>query len=261
MAFNADDVVVVTGGARGIGLALSRHIAAQGATVAMLDLLEPDLRAAEAEIRAAGARAHGFVADVSNAAALQAVADRIDASIGPVVGLVTCAGTTSAAPSETMSREVWRKVLDINLDGTFYSCQAFGRLMLARRKGAIVTISSVSGLGGQSGRANYVASKWAVIGITKTLAIEWGARGVRVNCIAPGPINTALFQKLPAQFRDTVVLSRTPIARTAEPEEVAKAVSFLLSDDASFVTGSVLSVDGGYSSGYSTHQSGNDLAS
>jgi 3-oxoacyl-[acyl-carrier protein] reductase len=159
-----------------------------------------------------------------------------------------------------MALDAFRKVIDINLIGTFLSCQTFARPMLKRGNGSIVTISSVSGTGGQSGRVNYAASKWAVIGVTKTLAIEWGNRGVRVNSVAPGPINTALFAKVPREFRDDVILQRTPLKRPAEPDEVANAISFLLSDDASFINGSVLNVDGGFTAGYVTHKSGADLA-
>jgi len=169
-----------------------------------------------------------------------------------VTGLVTCAGITHPAPSATMSAEIWHKVLRVNLDGTFFACQAFGAAMMAHGRGAIVTVSSALGLSAQEGRANYIASKWGVIGITKTLAIEWAARNVRVNCVAPGPVATALFQKLPEEFRERVVYSRTPLGRAAEVEEVAQAIAFLLSRESSFINGSVLTVDGGYTCGHGT---------
>lgn len=258
---DTETVVVITGGASGIGLAIARRAAASGGAVVLLDRTETSLQAAVKGIETMGGKAYGFVLDVSDQAATRDIAATIEANVGQVTGLVTCAGVTSPAPAESMSRDVWRHVLDINLDGTFYSCQAFAAGMLKRRRGSIVTISSVSGLGGQSGRVNYVASKWAVIGLTKSLAIEWGQRGIRANCIAPGPIDTPLFQKLPAEFREKVIVSRTPQARVAQTDEVAQAALFLLSDAASFVNGAVLPVDGGYSSGFSTFQSGTDLAS
>lgn len=260
MATSNTRVVVVSGGAQGIGLESAMALSRQGARVILLDLKQDALQTAEKAIVATGGSARGYALDVSDLSAVEAVASQIEAEYGPVDGLVTCAGVTSPAPAENMSQAVWRRVLDVNLDGTFYCCQAFGRQMLAKGKGSVVMISSVLGLGGQAGRANYIASKWAVIGLVKALAIEWGTRGIRVNCVAPGPINTALFQKLPEEFRTGIVLTRTPLARAAEPSEVAKAISFLLSDDASFITGAVLPVDGGYSSGYSTHLSGKDLA-
>jgi 3-oxoacyl-[acyl-carrier protein] reductase len=212
------------------------------------------------ELRAAGGETYPFALDVTDQAATQTVAADIESRIGAVSGLVTCAGVTQSGAAETMTLEAFRRVIDINLIGTFLSCQTFARPMLKRSKGSIVTISSVSGTGGQSGRVNYAASKWAVIGVTKTLAIEWGNRGVRVNSVAPGPINTALFAKVPKEFRDHVILDRTPLKRPAEPVEVASAIAFLLSDEAAYINGSVLNVDGGFTAGYVTHKSGADLA-
>lgn len=248
---------VITGGAQGIGRATAERLVQGGGMVALLDL---DAAALAETASALGSAAHAYTLDVSDHAACNALATRIEAEVGPITGLVTCAGVTRAAPARTMSPEDWAFVLDINLTGTFYACQAFGAAMLNRGRGSIVTLSSVSGVGAQSGRPNYVASKWAVTGLTKALAIEWGAQGVRVNTVAPGPIDTQLYRKLPESFRTEVVDARTPLARAARPEEVAEVIAFLLSDAARYMTGAVLPVDGGLTTGFVTQMSGRDIA-
>jgi len=256
-AVSPKGAVAITGAAQGIGLAVARALAADGHRVVMLDIQAEKVAAAVAAIKG---HAHAYELDVTDHDATNAVAARIEAEHGPVTGLVTCAGTTRSAPASIMALRDWSLVLDLNLTGTFLSCQAFSRGMLRRRAGGIVTIASVSGTGGQPGRANYVASKWGVIGLTKSLAIEWGYQGVRVNAIAPGPINTELYTKVPAEFREGVINDRTPLARAAEPEEVAAVVRFLLSDGASYINGAVLPVDGGFTAGFATRKSGADTA-
>lgn len=240
----------MTGGAQGIGLATALHHSSLGAKLAILDLDAARLAGARAEIAAQGSEVYAYPLDARDRDAACDVAARIEAEAGPVAGLVTCAGTTAPAAAEAMDLETWQRVITVNLDGTFFACQAFANAMLARGKGAIVTISPSLGLSAQSGRANYVASKWSVIGVTKTLAVEWGSRGIQVNFVAPGPVRTALFEKLPIEFREGVVFSRTPMGRGAEPSELASAVAFLLSQEASFVTRAVLAVDGSYTSSH-----------
>jgi len=249
-------LAVVTGGARGIGNAVTRRLLQDGASVVMVDADPAALEEARAALGEYKGRVHVRTLDVRDPVAVQKCAESIEAEIGPVDALVTCAGVSRSGPAESMSFETWKLVMDVNLDGTFLCCQAFGRSMLVRNRGAIVTISSVAGFGGQSGRANYCASKWAVGGLTKTLAIEWGNRGVRVNSIAPGPVNTALMNKVPERVRIGVFVERTPLARLAEASEMAETIAFLLSPKASYINGAVLPVDGGLSSGYATARSG-----
>jgi 3-oxoacyl-[acyl-carrier protein] reductase len=257
---NTSDLVVVTGAAQGIGLALTQQLLGAGKRVVMLDINEDLTTRMSDEFRSEGFSTYPFGLDVVIESETLRIAAQVEKNIGPIGTLVTCAGITRSGPADSMSLENFRSVIDINLAGTFLSCQAFGKPMLARGQGAIVTISSASGLGGQSGRVNYVASKWAVIGLTKALAIEWGNRGVRVNSVAPGPINTALYAKVPEKFRENVIRQRTPLKRAAEPVEVANVILFLLSENASYINGSIVSVDGGISAGFLTHNSGADLA-
>jgi len=256
----SSELVIVTGAASGIGLAVTRRLLADGKFVAMVDQNAGQVELISRELNVNGPVTAPFTLDVRDDTATRDVASRIEAEMGLATGLVTCAGITRTRAAETMTREDFQDVMDINVTGTFLSCQSFGAGMLRRGCGAIVTIASVTGTGGQAGRANYVASKWAVIGLTKTLAIEWGGCGVRDNGVAPGPINTQLFAKVPEEFRDQVIFDRTPLGRAAEPEEVAEPIAFLLSDAASYINGSILAVDGGFTAGFATHRGGRDIA-
>jgi NAD(P)-dependent dehydrogenase (short-subunit alcohol dehydrogenase family) len=167
-----------------------------------------------------------------------------------------------AARAEEMSDEVWLRCLDVNLTGMFRSVQPVGRGMVKRGRGAIVTISSVDGLGAHAGRSHYSASKHGVIGLTRALAIEWGRHGVRVNSIAPGVVDTPLVRaNLPADHVQYAMVDRVPMGRLSSAEEQAGPTLFLLSDAAAFVNGAILPVDGGTSSGYFTRWNGADLGS
>lgn len=252
-------LAIVTGGAGGIGNAVVRRLLDDGSTVVMLDANQRALDKALAASAEHGQRIHGRCLDVSDPDAVHRCAEEVETNIGAPDALVTCAGLTRSGPAETMTFANWKLVLDVNLNGTFLCCQAFGKGMLARNRGSIVTITSTAGLGGSAGRANYSASKWAVIGLTKSLAIEWGHRRVRVNAIAPGPVNTELLARVPERTRSGVFIDRTPLARLAEPAEIADAVRYLLSPGASYVNGAVLAVDGGYSSGFNVTRSGTDF--
>jgi 3-oxoacyl-[acyl-carrier protein] reductase len=181
---------------------------------------------------------------VADSAEAQALVERVESELGDVDILVNNAGVTRDTLIARMSDEDWEVVIDTNLRGTFNTCRAVARKMLRRRAGTIVNLTSVVGLRGNPGQANYVSSKAGVIGLTKSLARELGSRGVRVNAVAPGYIDTELTQVLPKQAREAI-LANTSLGRLGQPEDVARAVRFLCSDEASFVTGEVLLVDGG----------------
>jgi 3-oxoacyl-[acyl-carrier protein] reductase len=183
-------------------------------------------------------------ADVSSPEEAQALVERVEEELGDIDALVNNAGVTRDTLIARMSDDDWQTVIDTNLRGTFNTARAVSRKMMRRRAGSIVNLSSVVGLHGNPGQANYAASKAGIIGLTKALARELGSRGVRVNAIAPGYIATELTDVLNDEQRG-LILSNTPLGRLGEPEDVAVAVRFLCSDEAAFITGDVLLVDGG----------------
>jgi 3-oxoacyl-[acyl-carrier protein] reductase len=233
-------VALVTGGSRGIGAAISRELARGGARVAVN--YRSGNEAAEAIAAEIGGVAMG--ADVGDPAQAQALIERVESELGDVDVLVNNAGVTRDTLIARMSDEDWQEVIDTNLRGTFNTCRAVSRKMLRRRAGAIVNMSSVVGVHGNPGQANYAASKAGIIGLTKALARELGVRGVRVNAIAPGYITTELTDVL-TEEQTGLILGNTPLGRLGSPEDVATAVRFLCSDEAAFITGDVLLVDGG----------------
>jgi 3-oxoacyl-[acyl-carrier protein] reductase len=233
-------VVLVTGGSRGIGAAICRELGRAGARVAVN--YRSNAEAAEAVAGEVGGIAvPGDVADPEQAKAL---VERVESELGDVDALVNNAGVTRDTLIVRMSDEDWDAVLDTNLRGTFHMCRAVARKMLRRRAGSIVNLTSVVGLHGNAGQVNYAASKAGIVGLTKSLAKELGNRGVRANAIAPGYIDTELTGVLPDDVRN-LILGNTPLGRLGTPEDVAGAVRFLCSDEAGFVTGEVLLVDGG----------------
>jgi len=227
---------LVTGGSRGIGAAVARELARAGATVVVGYRNGKD----EAEALAAEVGGRAVQADVSNAE--EAV--RLVAEAGDLDVLVNNAGLTRDGLIARMPDDDWRTVIETNLSSVFYTCRAVSRPMMRKRAGAIVNISSVVGLHGNPGQTNYSASKAGIIGFTKALARELGSRGVRANVVAPGYVRTQLTEVLPEELQGAM-LANTPLGRLGEPEDVAGAVRFLCSDEASFITGEVLLVDGG----------------
>jgi 3-oxoacyl-[acyl-carrier protein] reductase len=227
---------LVTGASRGIGRAIALELARAGASVVLGYRSGADEAVAVA--KEAGGRA--FAADVSDPADAQ----RLVEEAGDLDILVNNAGLTRDGLIARMPDDDWRAVIETNLSSVFYTCRAVARSMMRRRSGSIVNVSSVVGLHGNPGQTNYSASKAGIIGFTKALARELGSRGVRANVVAPGYVDTRLTQVISEEMRG-LMLANTPLGRLGDPEDVAGAVRFLCSDEASFITGEVLLVDGG----------------
>ena len=236
---------VVTGGSRGIGRAIVLRLAAQGADVAFS--YRGNAAAAEetaTAVRALGRRALPVQGDVSQPEAADALVKAALEAFGKVDILVNNAGITRDDLIMRMSVEAWQDVINTNLSGAFYATKAVTRPMLKAKGGRIINITSVSGQAGQTGQANYSAAKAGLIGLTKATARELASRGITCNAVAPGFVLTELTQGLAQPLQDEIT-SRTPLGRFGTPEEIANAVAFLASDDAAYITGQVLAVDGG----------------
>jgi 3-oxoacyl-[acyl-carrier protein] reductase len=226
----------VTGGSRGIGRAIAVELAGAGADV-VVGYRSGTEEAAAVATEIGGRAVQADVADPEQAKALVEEA-------GEIAILVNNAGLTRDGVLARMTDSEWRDVIETNLSSVFYTCRAASRGMMKRRGGAIVNISSIVGLRGNWGQTNYSASKAGIIGFTKSLARELGSRGVRANVVAPGYVKTRLTDELPEEAREAM-LGNTPLGRLGDPEDIAGAVRFLCSDEASFITGEVLLVDGG----------------
>jgi len=238
-------IALVTGARRGLGKAMALALARAGAQVAINDIPDGAGEAQQVaeEIAALGGKALVVAADITDAAQVQAMVERVLAEAQGLDILINNAGITSDALLVRMTDDEWRRVIDINLTGAFLCTRAAARHMM-KHGGAIVNVSSVVGVAGNAGQANYAASKAGLIGLTKTCARELGPRGVRVNAIAPGFIESPMTARLPQQVRERW-LSQIPMSRLGTPEEVAAVTVFLASPAAAYVTGQVLCVDGG----------------
>lgn len=239
-------VAVVTGVREGIGLAVARALAAAGARVAVT---HHDAATCTAVARGLGAEHAGVVLDLRSRTSIEQAAEEITRTLGVPAILVNNAGINRIAPALEITEADWRDVLEVNLTGAFAACQVFGGLMLEAGHGSIVNIGSIVGARiGMPGRAPYAASKAGVLGFTRILAVEWASRGVRVNFVQPGPVLTPMVERAIEDgiIDPAAVVGRTPAGRFGHPEDVARAVLLLVSEEGAFTTGQTLVVDGGY---------------
>jgi len=241
---HAGKIAVVTGGSRGIGRAIALRLAAEGADVALADRSGDPEGPAVQDIRALGRRCVHFRCDLRQTSDIQSLAARVTEGLGPVSILVNNAGLTRDNLFLRLEDADWDAVLGVNLKGAFHCIKAFSRGMLKSRWGRVINVTSVVGQMGNKGQANYAASKAGLIGMTRSIALELAERGITVNAIAPGFIRSEMTEVLPEKVQADL-LARIPLARLGEPEEVAGLASFLASDDARYITGQVIRVDGG----------------
>jgi len=247
-----DRVALITGASSGIGAACAQRFAAEGARVVGLDVAEPDPSFWK-PIDAASSGTSFYRADVRDESAVAAAVASTVAELGRIDVLVNSAGTGGGGPVHLVQTDEWDRVLDINLKGTFFACKYVLAQMLEQRSGSVINIASVEGIEGFEGGSAYNASKGAVVLLTRNIAIDYGRRGIRANALCPGfiktPLADAIFGEALAEPLERII-DATQLGRMGEPEEIAAAALFLASDDASYMTGQTLVVDGGYTSGH-----------
>ena len=243
------EVALITGGSRGLGLEIAQGFGRAGATVVITARREQWLAEAERTLKDQGVMVHSMICDVANAASVQQAVQQALTTCGNIDILVNNAGLTWGAPAETMPFERWKQVIDANITGTFLMSQVVGRHMLERGKGSIVNVASIAGFGGgQLQTVGYNSSKAAVINLTRSFAIEWAARGIRVNAIAPGMFPTRMTAAI-IERGEAIYNATTPLGRIGKTGEIAPTVLFLASEGASYITGQVVAIDGGRSAG------------
>lgn len=238
------EIALVTGASRGIGRAIALELGARGATVVGTATSEAGAQAIGAALAEAGVQGTGMVLDVTDPGSVDAVVKAVGEQFGPVTVLVNNAGITRDNLLMRMKDEEWEAIMQTNLTSVFRLSKAVLRGMMKARKGRIISIGSVVGASGNPGQANYAAAKAGLVGFSKSLAREVGSRGVTVNVVAPGFIDTDMTRALPEDQREAL-LGQIPLARLGLPEEIAKAVAFLASEDAAYITGETLHVNGG----------------
>ena len=237
-------VSLITGAAQGIGLATAKKFAQEGAVVVVCDIHAEAVNAAVAQCQALGAQAEGHTMDVTQRDQVDAVISAVLARHGRIDVLVNNAGITQDARLQNMTQEQFDRVIDVNLRGVFHCAQAVANTMVAQGSGVILNASSVVGIYGNFGQTNYAASKFGVIGFTKTWSRELGPKGVRVNAVAPGFIATPILSTIPEKVIAEMA-QRVPLRRLGQPEEIANVYAFLASDEASYINGEVIEVSGG----------------
>ena len=244
-----DTTAIVTGGAAGLGLAITEALAARGAKVAIFDITPDEIETQVGRLRRDGAKVAGYVVDVSNRAVVESAVAQVRADLGPVLILINNAGIEQFGKFAEITDEQWDRVIAVNLRGPFICTQAALPDMLDAQWGRIVNISSSSAQGGQSRMAAYVSSKAGVIGFTKSLALELGPKGITVNTIPPGMVVTPMLEKAIAEGRFTASLDHfakiTPVRRAGRPDDIANAAIFLCQDESSYITGQMIPVNGG----------------
>jgi 3-oxoacyl-[acyl-carrier protein] reductase len=237
-------VALVTGAGRGIGRAIALELARRGYDIALNDINQQDLEKVKEEISSQGKKSDFFVADVSDSAATEEMIKNILSRLGRIDVLVNNAGITRDNLLLRMKEAEWDQVMQVNLKSVFNCTRAVSKVMLKQKCGRIVSIASVIGIMGNAGQANYAASKAGIIGFTKSIAKELASRGITVNAVAPGYIITEMTEKLPEESKNKL-REMIPLGTLGEPADVAKTVAFLASDDAHYITGQVIQVDGG----------------